>query len=333
MKLRGVDFGPVWTASGTLGFYGEGYPYQKALYGLLGWCDFDGATLVAKTVTLKPRDGNMRLNSDGSLPWWPPKPACIVAKLFKGAALNAIGLSNLGAEAHFADWGWQRWEKPFFISFAAMGKTREERMRETREFVGLFKAHLPYFRSPVGIQWNDSCPNTTSHAGLEGTVDEMNEVLAIGSVLGIPQVPKFSVMLPPYMAVNISRNPQCDAVCVSNTIPWGKLPDEIDWAGLFGSEKSPLERYGGGGLSGKPLLSLVADWIQKVKRLGIGKPINAGGGILKPDDVDLLVSPGASSIFLGSISFLRPYNVKPVIARAHRIFDEHERRCHAHSCE
>ena len=124
MKLRGIDFGCVLDASGTEGFFGEGYPYQKALR-----VNFSGATFVAKTVTSRPRAGNMRMRRDGSLPWWPLRPDCIVVKLRKGVALNAVGLSNPGAESLLSQGKWQKRKDPFFLSFMAISATKEERMK------------------------------------------------------------------------------------------------------------------------------------------------------------------------------------------------------------
>ncbi|MEK7078406.1 MAG: hypothetical protein AAB911_02450, partial [Patescibacteria group bacterium] len=113
--------------------------------------------------------------------------------------------------------------------------------------------------------------------------------------------------------VDIANHSACDAICISNTIPWGQLPDRIDWEGLFGSKISPLAHLGGGGLSGKPLLPLVIDWITKARRVGLRKHINAGGGILSIKDGMKVFMAGADSISLGSIAFLRPWRVEGII--------------------
>ena len=47
MQLRGVDYGPIWAASGALGFFGEGYWFHTFGPSL------DKLTFVAKTVTLE----------------------------------------------------------------------------------------------------------------------------------------------------------------------------------------------------------------------------------------------------------------------------------------
>ena len=130
---------------------------------------------------------------------------------------------------------------------------------------------------------------------------------------------KLSVTQPVADARAIAEHPACDGLCVSNTIPWGEMADRIDWRGLYGT-RSPLERFGGGGLSGAPLLPLVAEWLADARREGIAVPINAGGGILKPADVGVLHRAGASSVFVGTIAMLRGWRLARTIRRANRTF-------------
>jgi dihydroorotate dehydrogenase len=313
MRLRGIDFGPVLDASGVRGFFGEGYPYHRLMrpFGL----DFTGSTFVAKTTTLFARPGNMPLNRDLS-----PKsfmPDCIEVKFLKGVTLNAVGLSGPGATALLRTRRWQRRTKPFFLSFMSVAATATERVEELTIFVALLRSRLAEFQAPLGLQINLSCPNVGLHP--EDAEREAADALSAAATLGIPLMPKFAVTMPPAVAVRISGHPACDAICVSNTVPWGSFPARIDWQGLFGSATSPLAKYGGGGLSGKPLLPLVAEWVTEARRLGLTKPINAGGGVLAAADALTLLDSGATSVFVGSMSMLRPWRVRSVIcaARAH----------------
>lgn len=315
MQLRGIDFGPVLDASGVEGFFGEGWWYDKFLYpfGL----NFKGCTFVAKTTTLLPRKGNLPLKEDGITPKG-LKPKCVKINFFKGIILNAIGLSGPGARALFEDGRWQKRRNPFFLSFMSIATTPEERRMELKSFVELLANYLPGFNAPVGLQINYSCPNV----GLkqEKLIEEVRDGLKIASVLNVPLMPKFNLTIPVEIAKEISDDPNCDALCISNTIPWRQLPEKIDWQSLFGTNVSPLAHLGGGGLSGKPLLPLVTDWVDKARKIGITKPINAGGGILSPNDVDLLYKAGASSIFIGSIVALRPWRVLKTIEKAYKVF-------------
>lgn len=316
MKLRNIDFDPVLSASGVQGFFGEGYPYHKYLNFVPGF-SFKGMTFVAKTTTLSPRKGNMPLQRDNITPR-ELYPKCIVVKFYKGVVLNSVGLSGPGAEYLFETGLWQKRTEPFFISFMSVESNPEDRIMEIKEFVKMFLKYLPYFRTSVGLQINFSCPNVGLHPG--NLIDEVGEVLDIASQLNVPLMPKFNVMLLVDVACEISEHKHCDAICISNTIPWGQLPEKIDWEGLFGTSVSPLAEFGGGGLSGKPLLPILCQWVREATGSGIKVPINSGGGILFPDDIDLVYHAGAASVSLGSIAMLRPWNMKKVVIKAHQCF-------------
>lgn len=326
MKLRGINFGPVLDAAGVRGFFGEGYRHHEFL-GPLG-PNFAGSTFVAKTTTLEARRGNMPMREDGitAKEWFPkcifpnfrPGNIALSWKMFLGGyMLNAVGLSGPGAEALFKTKRWQERKTPFFVSFMSVKKNRNERLAELEEFVGMFKTNLPNFQGPVGLQMNYSCPN----AGInpDTLVEEVTDGLEIVASLGISLMPKFNVLAPVRAVKEICDHPSCDAICVSNTIPWGSLSEKIDWKKLFGSNTSPLAEFGNGGLSGKPLLSLVIDWVERARAEGITKPINAGGGILSPGDLNPLCCI-ANSIFIGAAASLRPWRVRQIILKAHEVF-------------
>lgn len=316
MKLRGIDFGPVWAASGAMGFFGEGYWYHQWIPGL----NFRGCTFVAKTTTLNPRPGNMPMREDGVTPQ-ERKPKCIIVKPWEGVALNAVGLSGPGAKVLFEDGRWQARREPFFLSFMSLGQTFHERLAELRAFLKLLERHLPDFHAPIGLQLNFSCPNVEHHLTSE-LYEEVSVSLGTANKLRIPLVPKLNALVSLETTRRIAALPACDALCISNTIPWGQLPEKIDWKGLFGMDESPLASlgFGNGGLSGRPLLPIVADWIRRARVEGVHVPINAGGGILDPKDVDVLKEAGANSVFLGSMAFLRGWRVQRTIRRAHQIF-------------
>ncbi len=99
----------------------------------------------------------------------------------------------------------------------------------------------------MALQINFSCPNVgldTAHL-----VDEVGETLNESQKLGIATMIKLNALVPVEAAHLMTAHAGCDALVMSNTIPWGQLPDRIDWKGLFGSDTSPIAKYGGGGLS------------------------------------------------------------------------------------
>lgn len=316
MKLRGVEFGHVLDASGARNFDGRGWWYHRWARAL--GLDFTGSTFVAKTTTAHPNKGNMPLKADGMTPQ-ELFPRCIHVNRKHQCALNAVGLSGPGAEFLFKNAGWDRMTRPFFLSFMALP---EQTGGSTPEFQAYtFAAHLmqylPRFHAPVGLQLNISCPNVGAvPMEPEAAIRNAHAQLDALARANIPLMLKVSVTTPVDVALRMADHPACDALCVSNTVPFGALPDQIRWNDLFGTadkKKSPLAQYGGGGLSGAPLLPLVENWVWEARMMGYEKPINAGGGILCAADADRLIAVGADSVFLGSIAFLRPWEVSRTI--------------------
>lgn len=316
MKLRGIDFGPVWGASGVQGFFGEGYPYHRISKSLGLGPNFKRMTFVAKTTTFNPRPGNMPLKKDGITPkHW--KPRCIKVKFFTGAVLNSVGLSGPGIEALLKTERWQARTEPFVLSFMSVAPNREKRYTELAGFVSALKHHLPGFKAPIALQINLSCPNVCLDTAK--LLDEALVLLTIAKQLNIPIMFKLSVATPVAAIKDIAAHPDLDGLCISNTIPYGLFPEIINWEKLFGKE-SPLKDLGGGGLSGAPILPLVVEWLREAKDSGIKIPINVGGGIMTPNDVDKLYAACADSVFIGSMAMLRSWRVKATISRAFELF-------------
>ncbi len=311
-------FGKVWNASGVTNFFGDGYPFHAFLkpFGL----DFTGSTFVAKTATLHLRAGNMPLTKNLM-----PKellPKSIWINFFGGYALNSVGLSGPGAKALFEAGRWQKRKDPFVISFMSVEDSPEKREKELKEFISVFQKYLPGFQAPVALQINFSCPNVGVHP--EEVVREVIKGLDIASALMIPLIPKINLEVPMRVVKQISEHPACSAICVTNTIPFGRMPEKINWQKLF-RKGSPFLRhnptFGGGGLSGKPLFPLLVEWVANAREAGIIKPLNVGGGILSAKDVKKiapLLRPG-DSIFIGSVAFLRPWRVRGIIRIANKI--------------
>jgi len=321
ITLRDIKFQGAIGASGVQGFFSGREYFHHGVFKIIPGFSFDGMTFVAKTMTFYSKKGNAALKKDG-VTFASMKPDCIKAYLKKGIALNAVGLSNIGAEELLAKNIWQQMTKPFMLSFMVVGQTKEERIREITRFTELLAVYLPYFKAPIALQINFSCPNTNH--GQSELMHEIIPFLDIASELNIPLVPKVSILLSHAMAARISEHPACDALCVSNTIPFGELPEKIPWDKYFGSdskEESPLARYGGGGLSGKILFPLLCDWLRTADRSGIKKPIIAGGGIMNPGDVLCLSNYySVKAVSPGSVAFLRPWMLAPIIKNANRIF-------------
>jgi len=306
MELCGINFGNVFCASGALNFFGEGYPYHK-VWRLAG-LSFNGAGFVAKTTTLEPRAGNMPLMHDGTTPQ-EIVPKCIVIKPNSGHILNAVGGSGRGAVSLFERRMWQQRTRQFFISFMAVGKDKKERLDELKEFVRLVRFFLPGFKAPFGIQRNYACPNVGLH--LDELVDEIGEGREIVARLGLPDVVKLNPLVSIDALLEIQH--QCDAIALNNTVPWGKLPESIDWEEIFGTPESPLASLGGGGLSGPAVRPIVIDLINDAIEAGVLCPLIGGNGIQHWRDAEAFFEAGASAIEIGCVGMVRPQNCRSII--------------------
>lgn len=313
MKLHGIEFGNVLGASGVQGFFGEGYWFHHWLRAMR-LLDYSQLTFVSKTTTLQERKGNMPMNRD-----FTPRdrfPDCVKVKPLRGQVLNSVGLTGPGLEELLRHQRWQMRQKPFFISIMSVAGSTKERLEELRQMVHMIKMMVDGFYTHFALQINMSCPNT-GHDPAE-MIGESADVLDIAACLGVPLMLKYSIASAPIHAIaELEQHPYCDAVCVSNTLPFGW--EGLDWKKVFGTNQSPLEKIGGGGLSGAPLRPLVCEWIQKLRDAGFTRPVNGGGGILCKRDVDAYHQAGASSIFLGSVVILRPWRVKGIIDHANSL--------------
>ncbi|HVE80643.1 MAG TPA: hypothetical protein VNA68_00665 [Candidatus Dormibacteraeota bacterium] len=318
MKLRDMEFGNVFCAPGARGFGGEGYPFHKAAR-LLGMT-WKGTTFVAKTMTMRACIGNLPLKGDGMTPK-EKRPRSVVVKPFSGHVLNAAGLSNPGAAWLFSRAGWNNLTEPFVLSFMAAEETPEARMNELNQFVTVFEHYLyalSDFQAPVALQLNFGCPNMSFRA--DALLDEIREMLELASGLSIPLIANFSPVTPEQVVAQTASHPACDALWIANTVPWGY--PEIDWQRIFGTEASPLREQGfeqSGGLSGPACLPLTAALVKKAREYGISKPIVAGNGIQRAEDVLLLKDVGADAIALGIVGMVRPWRMRGIIRTANEV--------------
>jgi dihydroorotate dehydrogenase len=316
MLLQGKRWPVCYNASGARGFFGEGYAFHRP-WKKIG-LNYAGSCFVAKTTTLGPRAGNMPLDER-----YRPKelfPSCIVVKFRKGAVLNAVGLSGPGVDELIGAAGHSGWlnsprKEPWVVSFMSVASSGPERVKEAEKFFAKLRVMS---HEKIALQINLSCPNTSvDHRDEQELIREAHATLdAVRPLRELQRVPilvKLSPVATPAAGCLIAAHASCDAIVMGNTVPWGKLPEEIDWKGLFGSEVSPLTRLGGGGLSGAPLLPIVSRWLIKARALGLDKPIVAGGGVLSTLGAERLIQSGASAIELGTISILRPWRVHKVI--------------------
>jgi len=332
IKVDNIELTSV-AASGALNFFGPGkgnghnWWYHKYLKLIPNFDYSDLSSWIAKTTTVNPRAGNMEIDEQTLQP---KKifPDCVVIKFFEGVMLNAVGLSSPGLEKILKMNEWQKNSKPFGISIMALGGSPEERLREIREIAYFIKSRLPFFRTSIFIEVNDSCPNV-GHDPCSREEKILERLKTISAILDIPISVKLNALVSLETIKAIEQSGFCSWISFANTIPFSKLPDQIDWKRFYGTadkKLSPLAIYGGGGFSGWPLVEIHCKRIREFREAGITIPILGGGGIgcrnmswLKKE-IQAYYDAGANALQFGSIFPLRPWLVKPAIKMTNEKF-------------
>lgn len=346
LTLNGIDFGKIFCATGARGFYGEGYPFHK----LWPWKHAlkqlkEGAGFSGKTLTLNPRYGNMPLKADGVTPQ-EMMPDCIWTSFRNGGEMmNAVGLSNLGAEFYFQTGNYHRIDKPFFISFMTLAEDVSGREAELRAFCELFRRFFPSNaqNTKVALQINFGCPN--SEHDLHEFYGEICTLIEIAkSMLGsVPIVANVNALMPTPVLIEVAR--VADALWIGNTIPFHDQATEgkIDWS-RYG-ERSPVREQLDpirwefdlknrkiipvekrkkdkidGGLSSPVCLPFTIEKVLSLRDSGVSLPIIGGNGIRNTEDLTKLRRAHCDAVFIGSMAVVRPGCVEEVIDRAQFIF-------------
>ncbi len=286
-------------ASGALGFDGRGWFWERPLV-WLGLIDPSLFAVVLKTLTLKPRKGNLR--------WWKPWE-CVA--LIKGGAVNKVGLTNPGIN-YWINKVWPRCRGSFFISLYG---DEEELSEMVRMLVGHWES-FPWARpTPQGVEINVSCPNSgdalsNSQKQTEQIIRTVKEVRRF-----LPQswslIVKLSVTQD-YVSIAKGIGGCADAVSI-NSVPWEKI---------YPARRSPLfklqsrlnDNSGGGGVSGVPAQRLNWEAVAKIRRLVPELPV-IGPSVMSYDDVARVQAIGAKAVSFGAIHlpdypvWLRPWTI------------------------
>jgi dihydroorotate dehydrogenase len=314
MKLRGIEFGCVFDASGSRNFFGDGWKCYEKYYKKIPGYTTNGTTLISKTVTYLPTAGNMPI--DNNLQPLEFCPDCIRVNYVKCFVLNAVALTNPGLENLLARNVWQNMEKPFVISITATMRTLNDRLWEIKKITELLKEEKPKFKSPFGASLNVTCPNTG-----DDTMKLAREAipqLEILAELEIPTITKLNLLTPIDVVKKIASSGLCDAIDIPNSYPFDALPKKFRKK-LFRGGKSPLEKYGGGGYSGPYQTPLVADRISRFRVADIFLPIIAGS-VYCARDVRTMKAAGANAIAIGAAKILRFWRLKGIEKEAIKEF-------------
>jgi len=260
------------TASGALGFDGKGWPWEKPWH-WLGLFDPTLFTSVTKTLTLQPREGNLR--------WYNPL-RCL--RFVSGGVVNAVGLSN-----HGVDW-WCNKIGPSVTSkkiplVASIFGEPEELVEMARMLDGF---------DLVGLEINASCPNTETCI-LQDTTRVIASCEAVKTNSRLPLILKVSVT---HDVPRITKEVEglIDAISI-NSVPWSMA---------FPNRRSPLENLGNGGVSGKVAQPFTWGLVKKITEL-TSIPV-IGPSVWDFDDLEKVRNFGAKAVSFGSVFLYRPWS-------------------------
>ncbi len=273
------------TASGALAFDGKGWPWEWPLR-WIGLLQPELFTIVTKTLTRQPREGNLRW----SHPW------TVVKKIGEDGMVNAIGLTNPGIE-----W-WIREIAPhipkryqIIVSLEAVDPD------ETMEMVAMLNGHPG--DGLKGIELNLSCPNSP-HAGDRSTETALLICEVAARVSPLPLIAKLSYTHD-YVAIakGLQKIKKMEALSI-NSIPWRVI---------FPHASSPLEQFGGGGVSGKSIQSL--SW-KMMKELSAASTIPViGPSVWDYEDIRRIFDQGAKAVSFGSVFVHHPWRPTQFVRR------------------
>ena len=264
-------------ASGALAFDGRGWPWEWPLR-WIGLIKPETFTIVTKSLTLKPRRGNLR--------WYKPWGS---VRLLRGGVVNAVGLTNPGIE-------W--WLKKIYprvekSSWSFVCSIVGENIQEYVEMALMLKD----CSALKAIEINASCPNSPSD--LQGNTQAVIDVArALKPIVKVPLIIKLSYTND-YLTIANALEKTVEAISI-NSVPWKNI---------FPNKKSPLAKLGGGGVSGRR----VQDYTWKMLAdlaTHTTLPI-IGASVWKYKDIEALFNLGARAIAFGSI-FLR-YPWRPTL--------------------
>ena len=270
---------PVMIASGTFGWdgYGSGVlsegsvPSKTVDFQRLG-------AVVAKTVTMHPREGNPEPRRFPSS-WRRPR-----GDEERTIYLNSIGLANPGIKKALEGKApiWARWTVPVILSLAG----------ETVEEFGSMAAMAEATPGIAAIELNLSCPNVENGAYFSHSADVAGEtVRRVKSVTSLPVIPKLAPNVPDIVPIVAAvAQAGADAVTLTNTVPAMTIDVET---------KRPVLGGVTGGISGPALRPVAVALVYQTAQV-VDLPIIGVGGIFTARDALEFIMAGATAVQVGT---------------------------------
>jgi len=257
-------------ASGALGFDGQGWIHERLMRAVRLIELPQELVRVSKTLTLNPNKGNGKIRT---------------IRLIKGGAVNAMALPNPGLYWWCKKYGpgIARLKTQLIVSLHA--KSPEE--------LGLMAKIIRQF-DLTAIEINISCPNIPSP-------DDYNP----SQIIDACKKARASCALPILLKLSAAHEPYLDKFLphLENTVEAINI-NTVPWSTVFPDKISPLQKFGGGGVSGQPAQKFNWPFMKKLINM-TSIPIIAPS-IWEFKDIAEVRALGAKAIALGSL-FFRPW--------------------------
>jgi dihydroorotate dehydrogenase (NAD+) catalytic subunit len=268
VRFAGLDHRtPLVAASGTFGY---GREFERL-------CDFAALGAIAtKGISPRPRAGN------------PVPRICETA----AGMINSIGLENVGIEGFAADkLPWLQKAGPrVWVNF--FGET----VAEYVECAG----RLGELTGVDALEMNVSCPNIKK-GGVEFGVDPpvlRDLVAACRKATRCALIVKLTPNCTDIVALaRAAVEGGADGLAVINT---------ISAMAIDARRRRPRIATGMGGLSGPAIKPIALRMVFQVHRAGLGVPISGIGGVASGEDVVEFLLAGATTVQIGTQSFVEP---------------------------
>jgi dihydroorotate dehydrogenase len=253
-----------------------------------------GTTVFTKSATRLPRRGN----------FIPANPLTwkYIRRLPGMGMLNAYGLTNAGAKACAADIrrACDRGLRVIPNIYPEFIKGTDTAIQETLEAVAIYRRSLgPHFKA---LELNYSCPNS-EEAIAKNVVQAIQCTRKIRNLYpDLFLVAKLSICHPYEFAQELERI-GINALHALNTIPYSIV---------FPLQRSPLDRVGGGGISGGPACELAYKY-NRALRSRVGLFLIMGCGVTSRDDVKRYFDLGADAVSLCTLVLRQPHEAARVV--------------------
>ncbi len=228
-----------------------------------------------------PQVGVMTTKSIGPVPR-PGNREPIMTQYSPGCFMNAVGLTNPGAEEAAAQLGQLNIPADRFLLTSIFGGSLEE-------FVEVAKLLAPVSE---GLELNLSCPHAKGYGMAMGQDAALVKEItaAVKAAVDIPVVPKLTPNVPNIGEIAAAAvEGGADALCAINTVG----------PAYYTAFGAPVLSNKVGGMSGNGIFPIALKCIREIRE-AVEVPIIGCGGVASVEDVRAVESEGASIFGIGS---------------------------------